>query len=262
MKKTDLTTVWLLFQTGTGNSSLHHRVQTASGVHPASYPIGTVGSFPVGKATGAWTGPLTTPPCAVIKMRGAIPPLSQYTFMAWRLVKSTETTLPLRYAMKTCGGGGIAPRILNLETKWRWVISFTLQPLYPGEIAHGTHWIGGPRAPETVWTRWRRENPYTDYRRCVMGYDTVTLHPTKPESFQCGVKTESRCLLCWRIVYRFELWTRLLTGRGNDPIAFVVVTFLARSVQRNFCGFRQCQGLLGTGSRVAELKINETRGSG
>jgi hypothetical protein len=28
-------------------------------------------------------------------MRGAIPPLPQYAFMAWCLVKSTGTTLPL-----------------------------------------------------------------------------------------------------------------------------------------------------------------------
>jgi hypothetical protein len=30
-----------------------HVVQTGSGVHPASYPTGTVGSFPGGKAVGA-----------------------------------------------------------------------------------------------------------------------------------------------------------------------------------------------------------------
>jgi hypothetical protein len=34
----------------TGNFSLRHRVQTGSGVHPASYPMGTRGSFPGDKA--------------------------------------------------------------------------------------------------------------------------------------------------------------------------------------------------------------------
>jgi hypothetical protein len=29
------------FPAGTGNFSLHHRVQTASGAHPTSYPMGT-----------------------------------------------------------------------------------------------------------------------------------------------------------------------------------------------------------------------------
>jgi hypothetical protein len=33
---------------GAGNFSLHQRVQTSSGAHPASYPMGTRGSFPVG----------------------------------------------------------------------------------------------------------------------------------------------------------------------------------------------------------------------
>jgi hypothetical protein len=36
-----------------GNFSLHHRVQDGSGAHPASYPMGTGGSFPGGKAAGA-----------------------------------------------------------------------------------------------------------------------------------------------------------------------------------------------------------------
>jgi hypothetical protein len=40
------------FSAVAGNFSLHHRVQNGSGVHPASYPIGTSGSFPGGKAAG------------------------------------------------------------------------------------------------------------------------------------------------------------------------------------------------------------------
>jgi hypothetical protein len=38
--------------TGAGNFTLHHRVQTGSGTHPASYAVGIRVSFPVGKA--AW----------------------------------------------------------------------------------------------------------------------------------------------------------------------------------------------------------------
>jgi hypothetical protein len=34
------------------NFSLHHRVQTGSGAHPASYPMGTRGSFPEEKRPG------------------------------------------------------------------------------------------------------------------------------------------------------------------------------------------------------------------
>jgi hypothetical protein len=37
---------------GAGNFSFHHHVQTGSGAHPASYPMGTRGSFTAGKAVG------------------------------------------------------------------------------------------------------------------------------------------------------------------------------------------------------------------
>jgi hypothetical protein len=40
------------FPAGAGKFSLHHRVHNDSGAHPASYPMGTRGSFPGGKAAG------------------------------------------------------------------------------------------------------------------------------------------------------------------------------------------------------------------
>jgi hypothetical protein len=40
------------FPAGVGNFSLHHGVQNGSGAHPASYPVGTSGSFLGGKAAG------------------------------------------------------------------------------------------------------------------------------------------------------------------------------------------------------------------
>jgi hypothetical protein len=50
----------LWFPAEAGDFSFHHRVQSDSAAHPASYPIGTRGSFPGGKAGGAWTWPLTS----------------------------------------------------------------------------------------------------------------------------------------------------------------------------------------------------------
>jgi hypothetical protein len=41
--------------------------------------------------------------------------------------------------------GGIATRILDLGTRWRWVVSFT-----PREGAPSTHWIGGWVSPSAV----------------------------------------------------------------------------------------------------------------
>jgi hypothetical protein len=47
------------------------------------------------------------------------------------------------------GSGNIAPRILDLGTRWRWVVSFTPGRFTPRERAPGTHRLGGcvgPRA--------------------------------------------------------------------------------------------------------------------
>jgi hypothetical protein len=41
------------FPAGAGNISFHHRVQNGSESHSASYPMGTRGSIPGGKAAGA-----------------------------------------------------------------------------------------------------------------------------------------------------------------------------------------------------------------
>jgi hypothetical protein len=38
------------FPAGAGNFALRYRVQTGSGTHPASFPMGTWGSFPGGEA--------------------------------------------------------------------------------------------------------------------------------------------------------------------------------------------------------------------
>jgi hypothetical protein len=43
------------FPAGVGNISFQHRVQNGSGAHPASYPVGSRGSFPGDKAAGAWS---------------------------------------------------------------------------------------------------------------------------------------------------------------------------------------------------------------
>jgi hypothetical protein len=48
------------FPAGAGNFSLHHRAQNGSGAHPATYPMGTRGSFLGSKAAGVWSWPLTS----------------------------------------------------------------------------------------------------------------------------------------------------------------------------------------------------------
>jgi hypothetical protein len=54
------------------------------------------------------------------------------------------------YAVKAYrGSGGVAPPILNLGTRWRWVVNSTPRPLCLRERTPGTHWLGywvGPGA--------------------------------------------------------------------------------------------------------------------
>jgi hypothetical protein len=54
---------------GDGNVSLHHHVQTGSGVHPNSYLMGTRNSFPGGKVARAWSSPLIYSPISSVKVQ-------------------------------------------------------------------------------------------------------------------------------------------------------------------------------------------------
>jgi hypothetical protein len=49
----DLRMIRFRFPAGAGNFYFRSHIQTSSGAHPASYPMGSGGSFPVGKAVGA-----------------------------------------------------------------------------------------------------------------------------------------------------------------------------------------------------------------
>jgi hypothetical protein len=69
-----------------GNFTLHHRFQTGSGAHPASYSVSIRDSLPGSKAMGV---KLTTHLHLVprSRMHGNILPFPQYAFTAWCSVK-------------------------------------------------------------------------------------------------------------------------------------------------------------------------------
>jgi hypothetical protein len=71
-----------------GNFSLHHRVQTGSGAHPASYPLGTKDSFPGVKHPAREAD--HSPHLVSIRLREVVPPLPQYAFVVWRSAKKTS----------------------------------------------------------------------------------------------------------------------------------------------------------------------------
>jgi hypothetical protein len=81
------------FPVGAGKFSLHYRVQNGSGAHPASYPMGTRGSFPGGKAAGGVK--LTTHLHLVPRSKNewSYTFTAQYTFMARFSVKKAQGQL-------------------------------------------------------------------------------------------------------------------------------------------------------------------------
>jgi hypothetical protein len=77
--------VWFL--AGAGNFCPWHCIQTGSGAHPTSYPVGIGSSFPGCKAARLRSWSLTFIKCWCQRMCGGILPLPKYVFMAWCLVK-------------------------------------------------------------------------------------------------------------------------------------------------------------------------------
>jgi hypothetical protein len=75
--------------------------------------------------------------------------------------------------------GGITPCILDLSTRWRWVVSFMPQPLYPRERVPGTHCIGGwvgPKASLDAVVKGKIPSHYWDLNPCYSVHSPVLYH--------------------------------------------------------------------------------------
>jgi hypothetical protein len=77
------------FPSGAGIFSLHHSVQNGSGAHPASYLIGTTGSF-LGSKELEREADHSPPSNAEVKNAWSYTSTPQYAFMAWCLVKHRD----------------------------------------------------------------------------------------------------------------------------------------------------------------------------
>jgi hypothetical protein len=73
------------FSAGAGNFSLHHCLQTDSGAHPASYPMGTRGFFLGVKRSGR-EADHSPPSSAEVKNAWSYTSFPHCIFMAWCLV--------------------------------------------------------------------------------------------------------------------------------------------------------------------------------
>jgi len=94
-----------------GHFSLQHRVQTDSGAHPASYPMGNTGAFPGGKAAVVLSWQLTFIKCQGQRMCGDIPPHPNTP--SWRGAQFKQT-LPF------------TTNNTNMTAAWIWCYSDTI----------------------------------------------------------------------------------------------------------------------------------------
>jgi hypothetical protein len=113
--------------------------------------------------------------------------------------------------IKRWRSAGVSLDILNLGTRWRWVVSLTYRPLYPREIVPGTLRIGswiGPRA-------------------CVEEKKFCPCRDSKPgrPSRIPSIPTEPSCLLLYNILMAinssctYRCQAPSVDHIGQDPLA-------------------------------------------
>jgi hypothetical protein len=111
------------------------------------------------------------------------------------------------------GSGGIAPHILNLGARWRWVVSFTHQPLYSLWKTPGIHWRGGwvvPKASlETVVKR-KILNPCQELNPGCPAC-SQTLHQLSYHGSISFLNTLSFCSTIWTWGASFQSYTEVRT---------------------------------------------------
>jgi hypothetical protein len=119
--------------------------------------MGTRGYFPGGKAAGAWSWPLTpiycrgpwscaSSPATRLPGRMAVHIFVLAVLYRWKVKLSlcfTGSHAMTTTIWRSMVDGCVTARILNLGTGQRWVVNFTLRPLYPQRRISCTHWIGG-----------------------------------------------------------------------------------------------------------------------
>jgi hypothetical protein len=80
-----------------------------------------------------------------------------------------------------CQSGGVAPRVLNCDTRKKWVVSLTTWLLNPeGEMPVPAGWENG-WTPAPVWTLWRKEKSLT-----LAGYRTAISMSPSTQAYHCN----------------------------------------------------------------------------
>jgi hypothetical protein len=111
------------------------------------------------------------------------------------------------------------PTILDLGTKWRWVVSFTLLPVYPGDRASNTHWIVGwvgPRAGLDAVEKRKNSCPCRESNlgRPAHSRSLYLLSYTSTDSYMCM----TWCLIEHRDAFPLNKPITAARGRGRECV--------------------------------------------
>jgi hypothetical protein len=118
--------------------------------------------------------------------------------------ENVKLLMCLHHAMKAyCGSGGIASRIIDLGTRWKWVINFTPRPLYhQGKSPRYPldRGLGGPQSPSGRGGEEKNSQPPPGHEHSLALYHWVI--PT-PDS---------------TVLYIWQIWTM----RYSEPNILMV----------------------------------------
>jgi hypothetical protein len=121
------------------------------------------------------------------------------------------------------GNGIIVPRITDLSTRWRWVVSFTLRSLYPqGKTPLVTHWLGG-------WMGLRADLDAVVKRKIPSPFQDSNSH----------YPVRSPTLYHWAIpvpVYRYFIFNKNLYNLDVEIVVAYVGIFLFTTASRTALG--------------------------
>jgi hypothetical protein len=147
---------------GTENLTLHHLVQTGSGAHLASYPMGTRGFCPEVKRPGR-EADHSLPSTAEVRNAWSYNSSPPYVFMAWNSVKHREKLLLIYITLfSLCSEYKFGTLPLRQPALWDYVhftinntrnVKVKLSLSLTKHYAMNSYWGSGGIFPRILWPR-------------------------------------------------------------------------------------------------------------
>jgi hypothetical protein len=142
--------------------------------------------------------------------------------------------------MKRIGNGGITPCILNLSTRWRWMVSSTPRPLYPRRRSSRYplyRRLGEPQSRSACISNfakvsWKLCAPTGMPQQLLLCSVRVSTQGHNVQGVSCLCSASWRCIICFPHTTQLSLicWLLLLWNpnvhhrhHNSAPINFVLI---------------------------------------